>query len=51
MKLLHNFTGLKQLDTSGRLIQIEIPGDHMQIDETWFNTFLIPKYLNNQVSH
>jgi len=44
-----DWIGLKQLDQSGRLIQLEIPGEHMQIDETWFNNVLIPKWLNNRL--
>jgi len=44
-----DWIGLKQLDQSGRLIQIALEGEHMDIDENWFNNFLIPKFLDNEL--
>jgi len=44
-----DWIGLKTLDQSGRLQLIAIPGEHMEIDDTWFKSVVIAKYLNNTV--
>ncbi|CAG2181446.1 unnamed protein product, partial [Oppiella nova] len=40
-----DWIGLKELDTSGRLHEYEVIGDHLQIDMKWFDEEIIAKYL------
>ncbi|CAG2113867.1 unnamed protein product [Medioppia subpectinata] len=40
-----DWLGLKELDTSGRLREYEVIGDHLQIDMNWFDNEIIDKYL------
>lgn len=37
--------GLKTLDETGRLITYTVPGDHLQLDMSWFKSEIINKYL------
>lgn len=37
--------GLKELNESGKLIKLTIPGDHLQFTDDWFTTNIIEAYL------
>ncbi|KAI1292266.1 Palmitoyl-protein thioesterase 1 [Halotydeus destructor] len=40
-----DYIGLRKLDEAGRVKIYDVPGNHLQINMTWFATELIPKYL------
>lgn len=42
-----DWIGLKQLDESGRLHVIEVPGNHLQINMDWFKGEFINRWLKN----
>jgi len=42
-----DWLGLKELDTSGRLHYLSVPGDHLQFTEAWFKSAIIDQYLRS----
>lgn len=42
-----NRIGLRDLDSSGRLFIYKVPGDHLQIDMSWFTKEIIRKFLKH----
>ncbi|KAG8244812.1 Palmitoyl-protein thioesterase 1 [Homalodisca vitripennis] len=42
---LEDRLGLRELDKSGRLHFLSVPGDHLQFTEDWFKSAIIDKYL------
>lgn len=41
-----DWLGLKQLDQRGGLSLIEIPGDHLEFNMTWFKSAIVDKFLS-----
>lgn len=38
----NNRLGLRELKDEGKLIRLESPLEHLQLDEIWFKNFIIP---------
>lgn len=43
----NDYIGLKRLDESGRVAVYVVPGNHLQLNMTWFVDELVAKYLKN----
>ena len=40
-----DWIGLKALNESGRLVSLSVAGNHLQFNESWFDTEIVDKYL------
>lgn len=41
-----DWLGLKELDKAGKIKMYTVPGDHLQLDMTWFANVIVGKYLS-----
>jgi len=42
---LEDWIGLRTLDEAGKLVLLEIPGDHLQVSTDWLKSEIIQKYF------